>query len=422
MRFLALAGSLGVPLVLWLAPLAGQSPPGAAAPVTFNRDVAPILYARCTSCHRPGQMAPMSLLTYEAARPWARSIRRAVGERRMPPWFADPHVGRFSNDSSLSDREIDVLTRWVDGGAPQGEPADLPPAPQYNDGWRIGTPDLVVSMAQPFGLPASGIVEYQYFEIPTRLTEDRWLQAVEIRPSNRRAVHHALLFALGPNDVPPRDVGGTKCAGAVCGEIDTVDLKFGSMITVAALGSTPDVYPAGTAKLVKAGSVLTLQVHYTTVGEATSDQTSIGLIFAKEPPKTELQTVALSKEGFVIPPRAPKHTIAATMEFQSDATVWSIAPHSHLRGVTWRVDVVSPGGRPRPLLSVPKYDFNWQLNYMLDPLLDVRKGTRILAEAVYDNSAANRHNPDPNVEVRYGGQTTDEMMFAWIVYSTRKQS
>ena len=412
--------AFGLPLAVWLTALGQSNPSSPEGTVTFTRDVAPILFAHCTGCHRPGQIAPMSLLGYEEARPWARSMRRMVAERRMPPWFADPHVGKFTNDSSLSDREIGIITRWADSGAPQGNPADLPPVPIYAEGWRIGTPDTVLTMATPFEVPASGFVDYQYFEIPTAFTEDRWVQAVEIRPSNRRVVHHALVFARGPKDVvAPAAPPGPKCSGAVCGDIDTADLRFGYMLSAMALGTQPDVYPAGTAKLVKAGSILTLQVHYTPMGTASSDRTSIGFIFAKAPPQVELKTVPLTKEAFVIPARAPNHRVEANLEFQGDATIWSVAPHSHLRGKAWRVDVVPPGRAPQPLLAVPRYDFNWQLNYILERPLDVTKGTRLHAEAVFDNSAANRNNPNPNVDVHWGGQTTDEMMFSSIVYSTK---
>lgn len=398
----------------------GLTSPRQATPATFSRDVAPILYARCTECHRPGQIGPMSLLTYDEARPWARSIRRTVSERRMPPWFADPHVGAFANDASLSDREIEIITQWADAGAPQGDPADRPPLPAYADGWRIGTPDLVLAMPKPFELPAAGPIDYQYFEIPVRLTEDRWLQAVEIRPSNRRVVHHALLLARGPGDAAPANTGGRKCVDAVCGDIDTDDLRVGAMITAHALGTPPDVFAPGTAKLLKAGTALWLQLHYAAVGTATSDQTSIGLIFAKEPPQTELKTVALSRDGFVIPPRVAHHLVDARLEFQADAIIWSVAPHSHLRGIASRVDTIPPGGRPTPLLSVPRYDFHWQLNYLLQPPREVRKGTELRVETTYDNSSRNPNNPDPNAEVRYGPQTTDEMMFGWVVYSVKQ--
>jgi hypothetical protein len=411
---------LGASLAVWLAAV-GQSGQAQVAAVTFNRDVAPILYAHCTGCHRPGQIAPMSLLGYEEARPWARSIRRMVSERRMPPWFADPHVGKFSNDASLTDRDIDLITRWVDSGAAQGDPADRPPLPQYAEGWRIGTPDVMLPMAAPFNVPASGIIDYQYFEIPTNLTEDRWVQAIEIQPSDRRVVHHALVFARGPQDpVSQASPGGPKCSGAVCGDIDTADLRFGYMLSASALGTQPDTYPAGTAKLLKAGSILTLQVHYTTMGKATSDRTTIGLVFSKAPPRVELKTVPLTKESFVIPARAANHLVEANLGFQADALIWSIAPHTHLRGKSWRVDVVPPGGAPQPLLSVPRYDFHWQLNYLLAQPLEVKKGTRLHAEAIFDNSPLNPNNPNPNVDVHWGGQTTDEMMFSSIVYSVQE--
>src|SRR5262245_7280003 len=243
-RLLALAS-----LALLVAGVLRSFPEAQAPPVTFTRDVAPILYAHCTECHRRGQIAPMSLLNYEEARPWARSMRRMVVERRMPPWFADPHVGTFANDASLSERDIDIITRWVDGGAPPGDPAEMPRTPVYSEGWRIGTPDLVVSVSQPFTIPASGIIDYQYFDIPTGLKTDRWVQAVEIRPSDRRVLHHASVFLRAPG-VEPRpgpSAAGEKCAAEVCGDVEGVPL--GETLTITAVGTPPEVYPRGTGKL-----------------------------------------------------------------------------------------------------------------------------------------------------------------------------
>jgi hypothetical protein len=410
-------------LAFWLTAAAQTGPaappaPGQVASVTFNRDVAPILYARCTECHRRGQIAPMSLMTYEEARPWARSIRRMVVEHRMPPWFADPHFGTFSNDSSLSDREVDLVTRWVDGGAPQGDPADRPALPMYDEGWRIGAPDLVLTVAQPFTLPATGLIDYQYFDIPTGLAADRWVQAVEIRPSDRRVLHHASVFVRAPGVEPsPNASNATEgCAAEICGDIEGVPL--GETLTITAVGTPPEVYPAGTAKLLKARSVLRLQVHYTTIGEATADRLSVGLIFAKKAPSVVLKTTPLGKTNFTIPPRTSNYVLTATLAFQKDATLWSIGPHNHLRGRSWRFDLVEPDGAVRTLLSVPRFDFHWQLVYRFGPPITVARGSRLRATAVYDNTTANPANPDPDAEVRYGEQTKDEMMLAMVVYST----
>jgi len=399
---------------------AGRPVPGQVAPVTFNRDVAPVLYAHCTECHRRGQIAPMSLVTFEEARPWARAIRRMVVERRMPPWFADPHVGAFSNDPTLSDREVDLITRWVDDGAPQGDSADRPVTPSYVDDWRIGSPDLVLTVATPLAIPSTGILDYQYFDLPTGLTTDRWVQAVEIRPSDRRVLHHASVFIRTPDGStvaagPPNS--GDACAAEVCGDVEGVPL--GETLTITAVGTPPDVYPAGTAKLLKAGSALRLQVHYTTVGEATTDRLSVGLIFAKSPPRVALKTTPLGRTNFTIPPQTSNYVLTANLTFQKDATLWSIGPHNHLRGRSWRFDLRDPDGSTRALLSVPRFDFHWQLVYRFGPPIAVSRGSRLSATAIYDNSNANPSNPDPAAEVRYGEQTKDEMMLAIVVYSTR---
>jgi hypothetical protein len=413
-------------LLVWVAlavTAAGRQPPAvptaAADAVTFNRDIAPIFQKHCTACHRPGQMAPMSLLTYEAARPWARSIQRHVTARTMPPWGADPAIGTFSNDPSLSAGEIATINKWVADGAPRGDAAP-PPAPEYNEGWQIGTPDVVLSIPTPIAIPARGLVDYRYIEIPTGLTEDRWIQAAEIRPTNRKAVHHALAFVKSPGlaTPPPAPRGdGTSCNEDVCGDIEQHDARMGPILAALAIGTNPEMYPPGTAKLLRAGSVLTMQIHYTPYGEETSDQIAIGIVFAKEPPKVQLKMVPFSKQGFTIPPHAANHVVETWLEFKKDAAIWSIGPHAHLRNKSWMIEVVDPDGQRRPVLAVPAFDFNWQLVYRLKEPLPVRAGSKLHAIGVFDNSANNKNNPDPNAEVKWGNFTNDEMLFASIVYS-----
>jgi hypothetical protein len=415
-----------VALLVWtvfvastLAQQPAVSPPPAAEPVTFNRDVAPIFQKHCTSCHRPGQMAPMSLLTYEAARPWARSIQRQVVGRTMPPWGADPAIGTFSNDPSLSADEIATITRWVTGGAPRGDSA--PPAtPDYVDDWQIGKPDLVLSIPKPITIPAQGLVDYYYIEVPTGLTEDHWIQAVEIRPTNRKAVHHALAFVKSPGlaTPPPAPRGdGTSCNEDFCGDIEQHDARMGPILAASAVGTNPEVYPPGTAKLLRAGTIITLQIHYTPYGEETTDQIGVGIVFAKEPPKVQLKMVPFSKQGFSIPPHAANHVVEEYLEFKKDAAIWSIGPHAHLRNRSWHFELIDPEGRKQPILAVPSFDFNWQLVYRFTEPIPVRAGSRLHAVGVFDNSANNKNNPDPNAEVKWGNMTGDEMLFASIVYS-----
>jgi hypothetical protein len=399
----------------------GSAQSGPGAPVTFVGDVAPILHQRCIGCHREGEMAPMSLVTYAESRPWAKAIRDQVVERRMPPWFADPAIGRFANDLRLSDHEVDVITRWVNGGAVRGEgPEPVPPAIEH--GWRIGTPDLVLTLQKPFDVPAQGIVEYQYFRIPTNLKEDRWVQAIEIQPTDRRVVHHLRVFARPPGEWAPRAGAtpeGKPCYDEVCGDLEPPLAGFGPNIASIAVGTRPEIWPHGTAKLLKAGSVIWLHVHYVTAGAPVSDRTKIGFVFAKAPPPVELKTISLAQEKFVIPPNTPDHTVVGTVRFQADGSIWSLGPHAHLRGKSWRFELIAPDGQRRTVLAVPRFDFNWQLHYVFANPIAVKAGTELQATAVYDNSRANINNPDPNATVTWGNQTTDEMMFASVTYSLK---
>lgn len=418
-----------IPALLLSLPLAGavatQQPASEGAAVeapTFTKDVAPIFIEHCAACHRPGQMAPMSLLTYDSARPWARSIQRQVTSRIMPPWGADPKIGTFANDPSLSADEIRTITRWVAAGAPRGE-GTAPSPPPAADSWQIPEPDLVLSIPTPISIPATGEMDYQYIEIPTGLHEDRWIEAIEIRPTNRKAVHHALAFVKVPNLPTPPPVprgDGTSCNEDFCGDIEQHDARMGPILAASAVGTNPEIYPDGTAKLLRAGSVITLQVHYTPYGEASTDQIGVGIVFAKKPPRIQLRMVPFSKQGFTIPPRAANHVVDSYLEFKKDASIWSIGPHAHLRAKSWRFELIDPDGRRQPLLSVPRFDFNWQIVYRLNAPIPVRAGSRLHAVGVFDNSAGNKSNPDPDAEVRWGNQTNDEMLFASIVYSLRR--
>jgi mono/diheme cytochrome c family protein len=415
--------------LLLSAVVAGQSaPPPAPAPpsgtepvVTFNTDIAPIFFEHCTRCHRPGQGAPMSLLTYDTARPWARSIKQQVTQRKMPPWFADPAIGHFANDPRLDPRAIDLIVRWVDTGAVRGEGPE-PPAPTYADGWEIGTPDLVLPIAEPFSVPAEGVGDYQYFRIPTNLTEDRWVQAIEIRPGDRRVVHHALAFVKSEKPAglalrPGPD--GAWCSDDACGEIEVHDAGMGPIFAGMAVGTPPEIYPPGAAKLLPAGSVFTLQVHYTPFGAAVQDRTAVGIVFAKKEPTTKLRTVLVSKHEFTIPPHAAAHQLDAQVTFRRDVDIWSIAPHAHLRGKSWQFELIGADGVEQSVLAVPRFDFNWQLLYKFASPLRVSAGTRFRTRGVFDNSAANKANPDPNATVRWGNMTNDEMLIASLIYSVR---
>lgn len=414
--------------VLVLTAVLGASGDGPApsrpepSPVpTFTRDVAPILYENCVACHRAGEIAPMSLVTYQEVRPWARGIRQAVAQGVMPPWHADAPAGTFENERRLTDEEKDIIARWAGGGAPEGHPKDLPPLPKFPEGWRIGTPDVVLEMSEDFAVPASGTIEYQYFQIPTNFTETKWVQAIEVRPGNRELVHHVLAFHEAPPDgprmapvlevipehvkLPPRRTERRKPMGQ------------NRLIASHAPGTDPQVFRPGTALRLPAGGILELQMHYTANGTAGTDRTKVGIIFAKGPPQHEIRAGQFLNATLSIPAGAPNHQVDTELGFLQDVTLWGIFPHTHVRGKRWEYKAAMPDGTVKPLLSVPNYDFNWQTYYMFKEPITLPKGARILASAWYDNSEKNPSNPDPKAEVKWGDQTWEEMQYTGILYT-----
>jgi hypothetical protein len=395
----------------------------AGAP-TFTKDVAPILYKNCVSCHRPGEIAPMSLLTYQDARPWAKAIRDEVSERNMPPWHADAPKGTFHNERGLTDAERDTLVQWVNGGARQGDPKDLPRPPAFTDGWQIGKPDLVLEMQEDYKVPADGIVQYEYFYIATNFTEPKYVQAIEVRPGNREVVHHVLVNYRAKPDMQrapvlqfnqeqsqfPPSTPGLRPRRNDPG-------MPGRLLATYAPGTNPQVLPGGTALRLEAGGVLQLQMHYTTTGEAATDRTKVGLIFSKEPAPREIRVSQFLNTTLNLPAGASDISVDAEVSFVQDATVWGIFPHTHLRGKRWEYKLIQPDGAVKPILSVPRYDFNWQTYYMFREPLQIAKGSKIVSTAWYDNSAANKANPDPKVDVKWGDQTWEEMQYTGILFS-----
>jgi hypothetical protein len=382
--------------------------------VTFNKEVLPILQSRCQECHRPGDIAPMSLITYKDARPWAKSIRQAVITKKMPPWFADPHVGKFANDRSLSQAEIDTLVAWVDGGAREGDPKDAPAPRQFIEGWSMGKPDLVLEMPNAYAIPASGKIEYMYVILPTGLKEDRWVEASEVRPGNRAVVHHVIASIREPGStwmtdqkpgevfLPPRGARGGQLSGGI-----------GSYVP----GQT--VLPAGgpgprRATLLKAGSDVVFQLHYTASGTATSDKTKIGIIFAKDKPERRLMGGNAAQMRISIPPGDPHFKIEGSQTLQYDADLISFMPHAHFRGKSFEYRIVRPDGTSETVLRVPEYTYKWQLTYYLAEPIHLTKGTKVEVTAYYDNSANNPDNPDPTKEVHWGEQTWEEMMMGYF--------
>lgn len=364
---------------------------------TFYRDVLPILQAHCQQCHRPGEVAPMPLLSYNQVRPWAKAIRAAVLTRQMPPWFADPCCGKFANDPSLSPSQRDTIARWVQAGAPEGDAKQAPPPRLWIDGWNLpAPPDAVLAMARPFPVPAKEAVDYQYSIVPTGFTQDRWVTAAEVRPASPSVVHHAVVYIREPGQTWTR--GPTKA----------------DILTVYTPGTSADILPAGMAKLVKAGSDLVFEIHYTPNGTATTDQTRVGLVFAKSPPRKRVLTLQLNSTTFQIPPGDPNHRVAVSGTLPNDALLLSFLPHMHLRGKAFEYNMTPPGGTTVTLLKVPKYDFYWQLSYKLAEPIPLKKGTRLEAIAWFDNSANNPRNPDPTVGVSYGLQSSQEMLVGFF--------
>ena len=360
-----------------------------AMSVTFSKDVAPILQKNCQTCHRPGEAAPMSFLTYEEVRPWAKAIREAVLKRRMPPWHADPHYGTFRNDRSLSQAEIDTLVAWVNSGATQGDPKDLPPPAKFEDGWRIGKPDVEIGMAKPFSVPATGVMDYQHFVVPTHFTEDRWVQVAEIRPGNRAVVHHVIAFVRPPHSNP---------------NSEPVEYLSGY-----APGAVPLELEPGRAKLVAAGSDIVFELHYTPNGTPATDQTKIGLIFSKERPKERVFTVVLNAYHFAVPPGDAHYQVQTDLEFGADVKLLSLMPHMHFRGKDFVMTLISPDGTSQTLLNVPHYSFAWQTMYYPKDEISAPKGSKIHIAGHFDNSVNNIYNPNPAETVRWGEQTFHEM-------------
>jgi hypothetical protein len=363
-------------------------------------------------------MAPMPLETYKQVRPLASAISKTTKDKKMPPWFADPRYGRFSNDPSLTPDQIATMSAWADAQAPEGDPGDAPPPVKWTEGWNIEKPDVVFEMPRPMPIPAEGDVPYQYIIIPTNFKDDRWVRMSEIRPSNRMVVHHAVAYIRDPKSSWLRGapVGVPFSAGDLPTEAQRRDAMWttSDILLVYAPGSLPDQWPADFAKLVPAGSDIVLQMHYTTHGHATEDRTSIGLVFAKRTPKKRVLTLQLTNDRFLIPPGDPDHRVEVHGTLPNDALLLSFFSHMHLRGKTFEYNILEPGARVETLLRIPHYDFYWQLSYRLAQPIELKAGTTLQAVATFDNSKNNPHNPDPDSAVTWGEQTWAEMMVGFF--------
>jgi hypothetical protein len=383
------------------------------AGVTFYKDVLPVLQKNCQGCHRPGEAAPMSLLSYKEARPWAKAMKEAVIEKRMPPWFADPHVGKFTNDRSMAQADIDMLVRWADTGARAGSESDAPPPLKFATGWTIDQPDVVFQMPEAYDVPSGGTIEYTYFIVPTGFTEDKWVTMAEARPGNRSVVHHIIVFARDPKSNWLRDYPVGK-AFVPKGGRNGGEGGRGEFITGFAPGAPPESLRPGQGKLIRAGSDLVFQMHYTTNGKAARDRSQAGFVFARETPKQRVMTLAAGNNKFAIPPGADNHKVDGSMTLHADTELVGLLPHMHLRGKAMEMRAIYPTGEVEKLLWVPRYDFNWQLWYQLPLGKKLPKGTRIESTGYFDNSPNNKNNPDPSVEVRYGDQSWEEMMIGFF--------
>jgi hypothetical protein len=359
----------------------------------------------------------MSLVTYAQVRPWAKAIRQTVKTRQMPPWFAVKGIGRFSNDPSLSDNDIQTIARWVDEGARAGQASEAPSPRHWVEGWNINPPDVVIEMPKAVSLPAHGDVEYTYEIAPTHFTKDTWVRMAEIRPSARQYIHHAVVYVRPPQSPWLRHapVGVPFTASALTDPQARRDAMWtdSDVLLVYAPGSSPDNWPLGMAKLIPAGSDLVFQIHYVTNGKPGNDRTAIGLVTTKQTPDKRVLTLQLTNDRFLIPPGVDDYRVEVHGTMPNDALLLSFFPHMHLRGKRFEYNIVHRDGSVQTLLRV-NYNFYWQLSYRLSQPLAIPAGTELQAVAWFDNSKNNPHNPDPDSAVRWGDQTYDEMMVGFF--------
>ena len=378
-------------------PIERSGEPRKGVEVTYAKHVASILQKRCQECHRSGEIGPFSLQTYEDAQKRTSRIREAVLEERMPPWHADPRFGHFANDRRLSQDERDTLLAWIDQGALKGNDKDLPPPLKFTQGWKIGDPDKVFTMAKEFKVPATGVLDYQRFVVDPGFKEDVWVQAAECRPGNRKVVHHIIVYVLPPGRREPYEADGTA-----------------AVLVGWAPGDMPAIYSPNTGRHVDAGSSLVFEVHYTPNGTEQIDRSSVGIRFALKPPANSIEMNILANMIFRIPPGVPDYKGQMAFTFPEDALLLSFMPHMHLRGVSARYEMTFPDGTAQTLLSVPDYDFGWQSVYRFATPLNVPRGSKLTWTGGWDNSADNPRNPDPKKSVFWGLQTWDEMQNGWM--------
>ena len=376
---------------------------GPGPPISYAEEIAPLLARRCRQCHRDGGVAPWAMRDYRMVRGWAPMMREMVRTRRMPPWHADRHVGRFADDLSLSVEEQQLLVHWIEAGAPRGEGpdplAESPPAPAAE--WPLGPPDHVVTVSTQ-RIPARGVVPYRYETVDVDLDQDVWIRAAHLQPSNPLVMHHGLAWIRYPRG---------HAAPAAQGPRFTEGM-FAAYVP----GREPRPLPDGTGVFLPAGSRIRFQLHYTATGRRERDRPRLGLYWSRDPAPSELKTGAVARFDFVIPAGARDHEERASLRLDRDILLYRLSPHMHYRGKWMTIEAALPDGRVEPLLSVPRYDFNWQRQYALAEPRRLPAGTRLLVRAGFDNSDRNPANPDPTVAVRYGEQSFEEMLFGYFLY------
>ncbi len=384
--------------------VSGSTP--SASKVTYHGRISRLMQVHCGECHHQGGLGPFPLETYDDVVGHAGMIRKQVEKGQMPPWFAAPLAGAthspWINDRSMPDEDRADLLSWLAGDRPIGDRAEAPLPRKYDSDWLIGKPDQVFQVANPIQIPAEGVMSYQNVKVPTGLTEDRWISAMEIRPTARAVVHHVLVFV-----VPPGDKQQKKDANA-----DEIAGFFGAYVP----GNTFQAFPEGFGKALPAGSTLKFQIHYTPNGIATNDQIRIGFRYLKEKPRHRVHVVGIANPTLRIPAGAPNHEEYASLPVPREARILAFLPHMHVRGKAFRFEVQKPDGKSEVVLEVPRFDFNWQLSYRLAEPMKVAKGSRMRATAWYDNSTGNPANPDPDRTVKWGNQTFEEMMIGYLEY------
>ncbi|MCY4127915.1 MAG: redoxin domain-containing protein [Gammaproteobacteria bacterium] len=371
--------------------------------ISYVEDVVPILHQNCVHCHTPGGIGPWAMSSYEMVKGFAPMMREVLRTNRMPPWHADPHIGEWGNDRSISIEDKKLLVDWIEAGAPRGEGEDplgtivaSIEANRSSADWPLGEPDFIINVPA-FEVPATGVVEYQNHEIASNITEDVWVRGIDVKPGDTNVLHHAL---VGSNEQGSRSRRGV----------------FNNFLGGYAPGVIGDFAPEGTGTLIKKDSIIAVQMHYTPYGKTVVDETQIGLYTYDEPPERFVRHGVVINFNLAIPPNTKAHEEGAYIEFDKDAELYSILPHSHYRGRSSTFELELPNGDREVLLSVPDYDFNWQTGYAFAEPKHVPAGSKLIHKTIYDNSGQNFANPDPDKTVTWGLQSWDEMLYGAFVY------